>query len=324
MRALVLALALCGCGAIGDPGGGSSHLPVGGGGPFMPLAPDPDIPINAPFVLLDNLADFDEPSVLADGERLALWVTAKRREVTRIEHADAPRLTDGFGEPQPSLEADQPWEAGAVSGPSVLRGRPWIMFYTAGGAIGWATADDDEGHVWTKAPGPALRANAAEEGNVLGAPGVARVGDRVRVYYAAGGQIWAAEAPYEDVAARRETTWTRLDGDPSTPARDPMVAPPPYAVRLDRPWARSENTPGGRVRHDLFFTAVRPEGERTTCGFAASYDARRFERLAQPILPETLIARACTGTRYLAGAAVLYVQRLGSRESIAAGLSGDP
>lgn len=319
---LVAAL-LCGCASTGDAGGGANNLPVSGAGPFRPLQPDPDIAIDAPFVLRDNLADLDEPSVLADGEALAIWVTARRGPVgaveTRIEHADAPRLNDGFGDLELAIAADQGWEAGGVSGPAVLRDTPWILFYSGGGAIGWATAPD--GHAWQKAPGPALTADGLAEGNVLGAPAVTHVGDKIRVYYGAGGVIWAAEAPFADVAERRVTSWTRLDGDPTTPARDPMVSQAPFGVWLDRPSARATRTPAGRVRHDLYFTAYTGTETVSTCGFASSFDGDRFVVGSKPILPPLTIVRAPTETPYGPLAVLMYVQRLGSRDSIAAAQS---
>ena len=223
---LVLGLMVAaGCGSTGDAGGGAANLPVSGAGPFRPLPPNQAIPITPPFVLLDPLADVDEPSVVADGDALALWVTAKRKALagTRIEHADAFHLTDGFGPLTMALDPDQGWEAGALSSPSVIWDQPWILFYGGGGAIGWATAAD--GHTWVKAPGPALVANNAEEGTALSSPAAVRVGDRLRVYYLASGAVWAAEAPFADVAASRATTWARLDGDPTTPERDPILAP---------------------------------------------------------------------------------------------------
>lgn len=335
-----VAAALCGCGTTGEQSGAGQHPPVSGAGPYRPLAPDPDYPINAPFVLLDAVADLDEPTVVADGEALALWVTATRRGERRIEHADAVRLTEGFAALEPALAADQTWEAGAVYGPSVLRLAPaqWLMFYGAGGMIGWAHASDREGHAWIKAPGPALFADGGDEGTALGPPTVVHLGDRARVYYEARGVIWGADAPFDDVAAGRATTWTRLDGDPSTPARDAFVAGAPFAgppagepgglpgglpVRLlERPYARAALTPAGRVRHDLFFTSYTGQSDvASVIGFAASFEGVRFEVAPKPTLATTQKVRAPAQTAYGDGALLLYVQRLGARDSIAVATS---
>jgi hypothetical protein len=334
MRALsllVVITCLPGCASLGgESGGGSKNLPVSGGGPFRPLVPDPDIEINAPFVLQDNLTDLDDPSVLAEGDALALWVTSKRRigasTVTRIEHADAPLLTRGFGDLQVSLEASQPWEGGAVSAPSVLRdGATWILFYAGGGSIGYAVGQDDAGHLWQKAPGPTLIANNAEEGTALASPTAVRVGDKLRLFYLAGGLVWAAEAPFADVAAGRAPAWTRVDADVSTPVRDPVLRGAPFAIGLGRVWARSALTPAGRVRHDLYFTALTATEAMSTVGFASTHELApydlRYQVAPLPILPVRQTTRSGTMTPYGAGALLLYVQRLGSRDSIAAGLS---
>jgi hypothetical protein len=331
MRRVLALVMLAGCASLGgEAGGGSKNLPVSGGGPFRPLQPDPNIEINAPFVLLDNLADLDDPSVLADGDALALWLTAKRRigatTVTRIEHADAPVLTRGFGELQVSLEANQPWEGGAVSAPSVLHdGGTWLMFYAGGGSIGYAVGQDDAGHVWQKAPGPTLIPNNAEEGTALSSPAAVRVDDKLRLFYLASGVVWVAEAPFADVAAGRATNWTRVDADASTPARDPVLRGAPFAISLGRVWARAALTPAGRLRHDLYFTALTGTESVSTVGFATTHELApydlRYQVAPLPILPVRQTTRSGTMTPYGAGALLLYVQRLGSRDSIAAGLS---
>jgi hypothetical protein len=318
---LVLA-ACCGCGSTGDSGGGASHLPVSGAGPFQPLSPADNLSFNAPFILQDNLADLDDADVLVAGDAIGLWVTARRTIGTRIEHADALTLEQGFLGLSLALEADQPWEGGAVVGPSVLWESPWIMFYgTASGAIGWATAAD--GHTWIKAPGPALVADTLEEGNALEAPAAVRIDDRLRVYYPAGGRIWAADAPFADVAAGRPTTWSRLDGDPRTPERDPFVSGARFAQSLGGVTARAAQTPAGRIRHDLYFTGVEPPTTGsmpttpTNCGFAASFSGVQFAVADTPILPPMVVARGCAETPYRGGALLFYIVHNGVRDVLA-------
>jgi len=330
MRALALAALLAGCGATGDAGGGSAHLPVSGSGPFTPLQPDPSLDkINPPFVLVDTTADLDDAWAVAYGDQLALWVTARRVNVTDIEHADALSLEEGFLPLAQAILPDQAWEAGAVGSASLIAGdpvvphTPWILFYGGGGAIGWATAPAITlGHRWTKVPGPALLADGAEEGTELTSPAVVRLGDRVRVYYLAAGAIWAADAPYDDVVAGRATTWSRLDGDPGTPARDPMLLPPPWARALGRFTARAAATPAGRLRHDLYFTAVTlptsAQESITTCGFASSFTGDRFVTAPAPILPLRAATHAPAETPYRDGALLLYIQRAGARDAVAA------
>lgn len=319
MIALLLA-GLAGCGATGDKGGGAAHLPVSGAGPFQPIADAPNLAFNAPFVLSDPAHDLDEPTVVVSGDALALWVTIHENGTTDIQHADAITLDQGFGDLLPALQVDQAWEAGAVSGPSVIWDKPWVLFYSAAGAIGWATAED--GHTYHKAPGPALTADDAEEGHLLGAPAAARVGDRVIVYYEAAGSIWAATAPWADIAAGRATTFTRLDGDPSTPVRDPMVAPPAYALSLARPQVRVAMTPGGRLRYDLYFTAIiastsgPPGSTSATAGFASSFTGELFEVAPAPILPIMESDRSPAETPYQDHAILLYAAEFGARQAI--------
>jgi hypothetical protein len=332
-RFLALALAVAGCGATPDAGGGASHLPVSGAGPFKPLSPDPSLDkITPPIVLLDNTADLDDPWVVALGDEMALWVTARRANVTDIEHADALSLEEGFLPLTQAILPDQAWEAGAVTGPSLIAGDPvvpratWILFYSGGGAIGWATAPAITlGHTWTKAPGPALLADGAEEGTELSSPAVVRLDDRVRVYYLAAGAIWAADAPYADVVAGRATTWTRLDGDPATPARDPMLRAPSWAVSIGRFTARAATTPTGRVRHDLYFTAVTAatstQESVSTCGFASSFTGDGFATAPAAILPLRSATHAPAETPYRDGALLLYIQRAGARDAVAAARS---
>ena len=334
MRAHAFALLLiAGCGATGDAGGGAAHLPVSGSGPFTPLAPDPSLDeINAPFVLADGSADLDDPWVVDYGDQMALWVTARRSNVTDIEHADSFALEQGFQQLTQAILPDQAWEAGAVSGASLVAGDPvvpggvWIIFYTGGGAIGWATAPAITlGHKWTKAPGPALLADGAEEGTELSSPAVVRLDDRVRVYYLAQGAIWAAEAPWSDVVAGGATHWARLDGEPTTPARDPMLRAPDWALSIGRFTARAAKTPAGRVRHDLYFTAVTAptsaQPSISSCGFASSFTGDRFSVASTPILPLGTATHAPAETPYRDGALLLFIERAGSRDAVAAARS---
>jgi len=227
-----------------------------------------------------------------------------------------------------------------VSGPSVIRGAPWLLFYRAAGAIGVATSDD--GHRWTKIPGTTLTPDQGAEGDALGPPAAVRlgasggasgasgaVGARVRVYYPARGALFAAEADLADFQARRPPRWTRLDGDPATPGRDPMLAGAPFALALERVTARAAETPVGRLRHDLYFTARVPSSgptattatTTTTIGFAASYTGDRFLAAAAPILPRSPAARGPTETPYRDGALLLYVGHAGARDAILAARS---
>jgi hypothetical protein len=324
-------IAAAGCGSIGGAGGGAANLPVSGSGPFRPL--DPSDPtwssINAPIVLHDSGTDFDSPFVLARGDQLRVWLTSTRMQVTDIERAEASRLEVGFGDPSPVLVADQPWEQGAVSSPSLIPGDPivpagkWLLFYSAGGAIGFATSI--AGDKWVKPGGFTLTANGREEGGQLSSPAAVRIGDRVRVYYTAEGAVWAVEAPYDDVAAMRPVMWTRLDGDATSAARDPIIRAPAWAKTLTGVSARVTETPVGRVRHDLYFTAAMASYMMKTgasgCGFASSYSGTDFATAAAPIIPLGQATHAPSETPYRAGALLLFIEQSGARQSVAAATS---
>jgi hypothetical protein len=330
---LLAATLLSACGAVGESGGGADPGLVSGSGPFRPLRSDPAYDeLSVPFVLSDAVVDLDDPFVVAWGEQLAMWVTARRSSMTDIEHADALALEHGFGALYQALVADRAWEAGAVTQPSVIAGDPvvlggeWVLFYAGGGALGWATAAAVTlGHDWTKAPGPALEANGLEEGHLLSSPSVVLIDDRVRVYYLGDGRLWAAEASAADVFARRATYWTRLDGNPETAARDPMLEVPSWATALGRVTARATVTPARRWRHDLYFTALTTatagQAAVSTCGFAASFSGDRFVTAETPILPLDQARHAPTEIPYRRGALLLFVQRHGSTDAIAAATS---
>jgi hypothetical protein len=343
MRRVAIALLLCACGTGADPGGGASNLPVGGGGPFRPLEGDATLAINAPFVLTDE-RDLDAPSVVADGDGLAIWVTRRAPSPAmgvlgapvEIAHADSPTLLDGFGPLEPALVPTEGWEAGIVDAPAVLAPRtlpgstddPWILVYRAGGGLGLAVAVD--GHTWNKLPGPVLTPDLVDEGTLLGPPAITRVDDTLRLYYVANGAVWAAEAPLSptELASGRAPRFSRLDAAPATPARDPVLAPGAFRFlqTIERVTARAARTPGGRLRHDLWASgSTGLKVPASQCGYAASYDGLRFDVAQTPILPRGTAgdARGPTSTTYRGGALLLYVQRLGARDAIAAATAGE-
>jgi hypothetical protein len=297
MRAL-LVLAMMGCGTGGDKGGGADHLPVSGGGPFGPLPAAPGDLIDAPVALSDPGVDLDDPFVIADGAALTVWVTAHRPGGDTIERADAKSIRQGFGDLEPALAADQPWEGGGVSAPSVISSADnrRTMFYRAQGGIGYATSED--GHTWQKQPGPLIAG--------VGPPAAVRIGDEIRIYYVKDGAIWAKQGTLD---ALRDL--------------GVMVAGAPFGNALGRAFARSAPTLAGRVRHDLYFTVGTPT--LSTCGWAASYDALHFDVFATPIVDPKQDIHACAMAPYQAdgidGALGLWVQKRGSRAVVFAGKS---
>ncbi len=288
MRRTLWALAfLCGCGALGSVATPEGNLPSSGTAPFTPLEPMPGDRIDAPVVLSALGTDFDDPAPLMQKGAVELWLTSVRAQAVTIVHTQMQKLADGFSSPERALEADQDWEQGQVRSPTVLAGSPWFLFYAAGDAIGLATSAD--GKTWQKAEAPVLTANHAGEGDSLHFPSAVRDGDRVRLYYSAAGAVWAAEAAFTDLETRSVPTFSRLDGNPSTAVRDPMLAGAPYAIEIGRPFARLEKTPTGRNRTDLYFgatltRATASSDATTNCGVAASFSGYNFAVSASPIL----------------------------------------
>jgi hypothetical protein len=292
MRWMLMALVL-GCGTSGDKGGGADHLPVSGGGPFGALASQPGDLIDAPMVLGDPAVDLDDPFVLADGAALTVWVTAHRAGGDRIERADAPSIRKGFGDLEVALTADQPWEGGGVSAPSIVPG--WLLFYWAEGGIGYAVSRD--GHSWDKQPGPLLPG--------AGPPAAVRIGDQIRIYYPKDGSIYAAQGTLDALTDLGQV----LQGVP-------------YGTALGRAFARSAPTPAGRIRHDLYFSVTTPT--MPTCGWAATY-GEVFDAFPTPITDPKQDTRGCTMTPYQAdgvdSALALWIERRGSRSVVFAGKS---
>jgi hypothetical protein len=116
-----------------------------------------------------------------------------------------------------------------------------------------------------------------------------------------------------------------VDGDPATARRDPMIPFPTWARGFASVSARVIETPAGRVRHDLYFTATAPAYMMMTsasgCGFASSFSGDLFATAVAPIVPLTQSTHAPLATTYRAGALLVYVAQTGARQAIAAAIS---
>lgn len=280
MRALLLcatlALGASACGTTQGASGGGDNLPVSGGGPFRLITTGEGLGFDPPRLLVDLSGDYDHPVVLRHGDELAMWLTLDKGGTASILHTDTARLEDGFEPPVLALAADQSWEGDRVFGPSVVEGDPWLLFYATGlGTIGVATAAD--GHAWQKQSAPIF----APAGRSVTLPSAVQLGDRIRLYYQEAGVLWAVEAPRAAVVAGAPT-WVEIDGDGRTAQRDPMLIALPFSRALGRVHARAEETPGDRLRHDLFVGVTNLE-DKPAAGFAASFTGSTFEAFALPI-----------------------------------------
>lgn len=240
--ALVLPLAVLGtiaCGTLASPGSGDLGLPTANVGPFNALTQAEvatgDVP---PFVFLDESAQYSEPSVIPQSSdtsspAVILYAVSHASSGDEIVRTRADDGRSFYGDsvdrqenpshvPPVVLRASQPWEGGSVSGPSALRvGSAVWLYYAAAGGIGLAKSTDG-GMTFTALPQPVLATDhgVGWEFTAPRAPAVAQLPDgSFHMLYASG------DAVGEAVSADGETGWQRVDGDPNTPALDPVLVP---------------------------------------------------------------------------------------------------
>jgi hypothetical protein len=349
------------CGTLGSPGSEGGDLPSAGVGPFRPLTAGELPPFAvAPFVLEDRAARYREPCVVAASDDTAspaalLYAVARvngRDVIVRSRAADGRSFYGGAADNQTGshpphfpavvLAADRPWEGDDLGGPGALRvhGEVWL-YYAAADGIGLAKSSD--GLSFTKTGGPVLAAEGGAGWEVTPprAPSVAVLPDGSwRMFYGAGGSI--GEARSDD-----GMTWTRVDGDPSTEAIDPVLAPrprvdvaslppgaaPPFdEASVDDPFVSWRITPAGRLHVRVLYTgyapavgAARPD---SAIGEAARYgDSGALRRGNAPVYAVSL-HEAAPALFVSGGGSMLYVHeddgvqdRAGSYPAIAAAVA---
>lgn len=310
LAALLAASLAPSCATLGSIGEGDRDLPTAGVGPFRKLE-SKEVPGVAPFVLAGGrLVAYREPAALPldpldDGSaRVALYAVSRGATGPAIVRTRADDGRAFFGtigdrghEPLAVLRPDAAWEGGEIGGPAPVHvGGEIFLYYAAKEGIGLARGRD--GLSFTKANGPVLvrDPHAAWETTAPRAPSVARLPDgRLRMLYAAGASIGEAES--DD-----GVTWRRVDGDPSTPELDPVLAPaaarapsvpgekPPFdTAQVTDPCLAVRVTPGARVHMRVLYTGYLdpPEvsGRQGAIGFAARYgDAGPLSRQVAPSL----------------------------------------
>jgi hypothetical protein len=337
-RAPVLLLALAACGTIGSPGGGAENLPSSGAGPFqgvdtMQLAPQH----LAPFVLRNIGHSYLEPSVLpATGDPSSTQVLLYVVEGSAIIRTRADDAVSFYGDsadvqtnpthkPPIVLSASLEWEGQSVSGPSALRvGSEIWLYYAAAQGIGLAKSSD--GRSFTKTGQPVLGLDQASrwEFTAPRAPSVAVFPDGTwHMIYASGNDL--GEATSSD-----GVKWERVDGDPSTPALDPVLAPsavvdpstlgegehPPFDEgAVDDPLLVPRVDPTGQLQVRVFYAGYdKPLGEpsRTAAiGFAARYgDSGALSRQAQAVYTAPQSSANAPTLLEWSGTALLYVSQV--------------
>lgn len=286
LRMLILLLAF-GCGAQGVGQVQVESWPQSGLSGFRLYTADEAPLLDTPFWLLPPGVDVDEPSpVVRDDGVLFVWVTARPRGAggSFIGLAAAPELLRGGGDLVRSLDADQPWEGGALRHPTVLADPrapdAYLMVYQgASGAVGLARAtgpiDEGSGLDFRKAGWLDLGVQPLAASAVI-------VGTRLRVYYlVAGGDIYLAEAELSDLPQGPLSRTGPILSAPlfSVPVN---LGQPTPAEGLTGLAARRMRTPAGRDRFDLFVVAT--AAERAAAAAASSYDGESFLAARDPIL----------------------------------------
>jgi hypothetical protein len=234
-----------------------------------------------PWVLTDPAADLSGPTVLARaGGGLRVWFT--RTEVggaPEIWYAELASLGAApTVAPRLALDAALPWEAGAVSAPSVASlGGQLIMLYQGGldePAIGRAVSDDD-GATWQRDATALLPEGMAPAAVVTGDDELLVIGaraERLGLWLAQGVPLRWQPAP---ILMPRTTRPEAFDRD-----------------GVGEPTAVTHVSPGGDVRIGLWFTGIEVDAEDDppraahAIGYAGSFDGLAWSRPAtgDPVL----------------------------------------
>jgi hypothetical protein len=289
---------LAGCGTLASPGGGEADLPNNRTGPFRELTSAETG--SQRCSAYDSAGSFDEPSAirLPDG-RVAVYGTRTRMGRRTIARTVLTGLATQTEEPADVLTATLPWQGMAVSSPEVtaVNGGYVMAYATGSGALGVARSTD--GVTWQPLPSPALEMDAAMgEETALRAPTIVALANGGLVLaYASGSAIWLARTSAAD------GRFVRVDGDPSTPRRDPVLGATGRSSPLgdagvgfesgavDDPSLTVETTATGRTIWRMYYTArsvpqamdggVAPSVAVT---LAASFDGLSFTRFGAPVV----------------------------------------
>jgi hypothetical protein len=184
------------------------------------------------------------------------------------------------------LEATEVWEGASVREPfALMRADGSVRVYYAGdGGIGLAEAASPTSPLVKSTQNPILA------GELSGPTVIDDPDFGVLMYFAEGSRIYAARS--DD-----GVSFTRVDGDASTPAIDPLFdLLPPEPVTEDGGVDESEighslpgavvgAMPSGRRTVRLYFTSVRADGS-SVIAMGASLDGVEFERAESIILAD--------------------------------------
>lgn len=280
---VTLAVALMGCGTLDAPGHGDTDLPNNRTGPFRALG---SAELDGGACVLGSFAEsFEDPTVVTgNNDEISIYATrvqGSARAIVRVGINPSLRV---MGAPEVVLE-----DPAGVSAPSVVRTADgWVMAFARQGRI--EVANGTDGRAWSvRATALLAQDRFAGEESPLAAPSIAREPDgRWAMVYASGEAIWLARGDAAD------GLYARVDGDPSTSVRDPILGGAvatadggtPVQRRYTDPVIAAERTSTGRVIWRVYAREVSRRvvdggmTEETAIAVAASYDGVRFTRAA--------------------------------------------
>jgi hypothetical protein len=252
-------------------------------------------------VLVDEAVGADAPALSVKGEQITIYFTRGKGASSMVARLRMASLEDPTPL-APGIEVGGAdgggWATPGTSEPALLlplsapAGDGYLLCYRKEAGIECATSTD--GDQYRVEPALALLPLGAEEGTTLGSPALVHIpasggsGDhrgRARLYYLASSdekstsaRLYAADAPLPLGSG----PFVRVDGNPATPGRDPVLAPGAvsWLPALGHVSARTLITAAGRPRYDLFLSGN--VGLLRAVGAASSYDATIFTVAAQP------------------------------------------
>lgn len=302
---LLCSMGAAACGTLAPADPPPTGLPASGAGPFRKL--------EEPVLLESAGANLDDAElVVTAAPRFTIFHTRREdRGAVTIGRARFAALDDR----EPTLDVLD-LGPGEAAQPAVLPpdrpGRPWLLCFARAGHIECATSPD--GDRFTPIPALTLSPNGAEEGPALTSPALLRLGaGRARLVYLAASALYAADLPLDGGGP------VRLDADPGTPARDPILRAgiTPWLRELGRVTARTLITPAGRARHDLYLSGLLDKAR--VVGLAASWDALHFTAADAPFLdPKAPDEWAPSADAYPDGTLLVFTARSVGRTIIAA------
>lgn len=266
----------CGMGLFDEESGGANNLPTQGAGPYGKPDVDFDTPANEPHVLIDNQASLTDPTALPrDDGGFRIWFARQDDDPgpsAEIWRAEIPSIFDlPDVDPVAAMVADQGWEEGHVTEPSIIdRGNGTLVMFYRGGASspGIGRADStDGGRTWQKHGGNPVITGAT-------APSVALLDGQWSLFFTRPGSPGIFRAESSDGLSWNEGT------DPVISHRPDLIGAFDRGLVAD-PHVSARVTAAGQRHYGLFFRGEDTEGD-ASIGYAGSFDGIEWVRFFGP------------------------------------------